>query len=75
MSIADQSVSIFAAEKGYLKSVELNKIGDFEASLLSFMNSEHADLMKTINDTGNYNADIEGELKASLDKFVETQTW
>ena len=31
--------------------------------------------MKTINDTGNYNADIEGELKAGLDKFVETQTW
>ena len=75
MSIADQSVSIFAAEKGYLKSVELAKIGDFEASLLSFMNSEHADLMKTINETGNYNADIESELKASLDKFVETQTW
>ena len=75
MSVADQSVSIFSAEKGYLKSVELNKIGDFEASLLSYMNSEHADLMKTINETGNYNADIEGELKAGLDKFVETQTW
>ncbi|ABV39090.1 H(+)-transporting two-sector ATPase [Shewanella sediminis HAW-EB3] len=75
MSIADQSVSLFAAEKGYLKSIELAKIGDFEASLLSFMNSEHAELMKTINDTGSYNADIEGELKASLDKFVETQTW
>jgi len=75
MSIADQSVSLFAAEKGYLKTIELAKIGDFEASLLSFMNSEHAELMKTINDTGSYNADIEGELKASLDKFVETQTW
>ncbi|ASJ98498.1 F0F1 ATP synthase subunit alpha [Shewanella marisflavi] len=75
MSVADQSVSIFAAEKGYLKGVELNKIGDFEASLLSYMNSEHADLMKTINETGDYNADIEGGLKAGLDKFVETQTW
>ena len=46
MSVACQAVVIYAAEKGYLKSVELNKIGDFEASLLSFMNSEHADLMK-----------------------------
>ncbi|MGL6122098.1 MAG: F0F1 ATP synthase subunit alpha, partial [Shewanella sp.] len=75
MSVAAQSVSIFAAEKGYLKSVELKKIGDFEAALLSFMNSEHAPLMKLINDTGDYNADIEAELKAGLDKFVATQTW
>ncbi|QSX30081.1 F0F1 ATP synthase subunit alpha [Shewanella cyperi] len=75
MSVAAQSVSIFAAEKGYLKGVELKKIGDFEAALLSFMNSEHANLMKLINDTGDYNAEIEAELKAGLDKFVATQTW
>jgi len=75
MSVAAQSVSIFAAEKGYLKGVELKKIGDFEAALLSFMNSEHAELMKLINDTGDYNAEIEAELKAGLDKFVATQTW
>lgn len=75
MSVADQGVVIFAAEKGYLKSIELKKIGSFEASLLSFMNSEHAELMKNINETGDYNADIEGELTAGLDKFMETQTW
>jgi F-type H+-transporting ATPase subunit alpha len=75
MSVAAQAVSIFSAEKGYLKSVELNKVGNFEAALLSFMNSEHAPLMKLINDTGDYSADIEAELKAGLDKFVATQTW
>ncbi|MGI2261347.1 F0F1 ATP synthase subunit alpha [Shewanella sp. GXUN23E] len=75
MSVADQAVVIFAAEKGFLKGIELKKIGSFEASLLSFMNSEHAELMKTINETGDYNADIEGELTAGLKKFVETQTW
>lgn len=74
MSVAAQAVSIFSAEKGYLKSVELNKVGNFEAALLSFMNSEHAPLMKLINDTGDYSADIEAELKAGLDKFVATQT-
>ncbi|HBF45062.1 MAG TPA: F0F1 ATP synthase subunit alpha, partial [Shewanella frigidimarina] len=75
MSVAAQSVSIFAAEKGYLKGVALNEIGRFEASLLSYMNSQHTDLMNTINATGDYNADIEGELKAGMDKFIETQTW
>ncbi|MBO2558898.1 F0F1 ATP synthase subunit alpha [Shewanella algae] len=75
MSVADQAVSIFAAEKGYLKGIELKKIGDFEAALLSFMNGEHTELMKLINDSGDYNAEIEAELKAGLDKFVATQTW
>ena len=28
---------IFAAEKGYLKDVEVSKIGAFEAALLSYM--------------------------------------
>ena len=32
-------------------------------------------LMKLINDTGDYSADIEAELKLASDKFVATQTW
>ncbi|MBY5994234.1 F0F1 ATP synthase subunit alpha [Ferrimonas balearica] len=75
MSVADQAVSIFSAEKGFLKSIEVAKIGDFEAALLSYMNSEHAELMKLINETGDYNGDIEGQMQAALDKFVATQTW
>ncbi|ABM01849.1 MULTISPECIES: F0F1 ATP synthase subunit alpha [Shewanella] len=75
MSVAEQAVVIFAAEKGFLKGIALKKVGDFEAALLAFMNAEHANLMKLINDTGDYNAEIEAELKAGLDKFVATQTW
>jgi F-type H+-transporting ATPase subunit alpha len=75
LSVADTGVSLFAVEKGYLKDVELNKILDFEAALHSFMNSEYADLMKTINETGNYNDDIESQLNDALTKFKATQTW
>ena len=75
MSIAEQAVVIFAAEKGFLKEVELNKIGDFEASLLSYATTEGADLMATINEKGDYNGDIQAGLQALLEKFVATQTW
>ncbi|USD37630.1 MULTISPECIES: F0F1 ATP synthase subunit alpha [Ferrimonas] len=75
MSVADQAVVIFAAEKGFLSAIAVNKIGDFEASLLSYMNAEHADLLKLINETGDYNSDIESQLQAAMDKFVATQTW
>ncbi len=43
--------------------------------MLSYMNSEHADLMSSINESGDYNDDIEATFKSALDKFVETQTW
>ncbi|TKB47005.1 F0F1 ATP synthase subunit alpha [Ferrimonas sediminicola] len=75
LSVADQAVVIFSAEKGFLSSVPVNKIGDFEAALLSYVNAEHADLLKLINETGDYNSDIESQLQAALDKFVATQTW
>ncbi|WP_438865154.1 F0F1 ATP synthase subunit alpha [Neptunicella sp.] len=75
LSVADMAVSLFAVEKGFLKEIEMNKILDFEASLHSFMNSEYAELMSTINSTGNYNDSIESSLKEALDKFKATQTW
>ncbi len=75
LSVADMAVSLFAIEKGFLKDVELNKVLDFEASLHSYMNAEHAELVATINETGNYNGDIEKQLNDALSTFCKTQTW
>ncbi|MGQ8367288.1 F0F1 ATP synthase subunit alpha [Glaciecola sp. 1036] len=75
LSVGETAVSLFAAEKGYLKDIELNKVLDFEAALHSYMNNERAELMKTINETGNYNDDIENQLKEAFDTFKATQTW
>jgi F-type H+-transporting ATPase subunit alpha len=75
LSVAETSVSLFAAEKGYLKDIELSKILDFEAALHSYMNNENSALMNTINETGNYNDDIESQLKSAFDTFKSTQTW
>lgn len=75
LSIADMAVSLFAVEKGFLKDVELNKVLDFESSLHSYMNSEHAELMNNINASGDYSKDIESSLAEALEKFKSTQTW
>jgi F-type H+-transporting ATPase subunit alpha len=61
--------------EGYLKEVEVEKVKDFEKSLLSFMSSEYGDLMKSITTSGDYNEEIENAFKAALDKFMKTQTW
>lgn len=74
LSVAHQSLVLFAAEKGYLSDVELNKIVDFEAALLSYANTQHAELMAEINAKADYNDAIVGKLTALLDNFKATQT-
>ncbi|MGH1408322.1 MAG: F0F1 ATP synthase subunit alpha [Aeromonas sp.] len=75
LSVAHQSLVLFAAEKGYLSDVELNKIVDFEAALLSYANTQHAELMAEINAKADYNDAVVGKLTALLDDFKATQTW
>jgi|TARA_B110000438_G_scaffold289979_1_gene325161 F-type H+-transporting ATPase subunit alpha len=75
LSIAEMGVSIYAANEGHLEDIELNKVLDFESALLSYMNSEHGDLLAQINETGDYSDDIEGQFKAAIEKFKATQSW
>ncbi|MDR8310393.1 F0F1 ATP synthase subunit alpha, partial [Acinetobacter baumannii] len=66
MSVAQQSLVLFAAERGYLADVELAKIGSFEAALLAYVDRDYAPLMQEINQSGGYNDEIEGKLKGIL---------
>jgi F-type H+-transporting ATPase subunit alpha len=58
-----------------LKDLEVSQVLPFEAALHGYMNSEHADLMKQIAETGAWNDDIAGTFKDALEKFVATQSW
>lgn len=75
MSVAEQSLVLFAVEKGYLEDIELAKVLDFEAALLAFAKSEFAAFLQQINQSGDYNAEIESTMKEILDRFKSTQTW
>lgn len=39
------------------------------------MNSQHADLMKQINETGDWNGDIESKFKAALEDFRKNHAY
>ena len=73
--VADMAIVLYAANEGFLKEIELQKIADFESALLSYMSSEYSDLMNTINESGDYNDDIQASLKEAMDKFISTQSW
>jgi len=74
MSIANMAVSLYAAERGYLDDIALEKIGDFEHALHNFMNSNKSDLIKQINDTGEFTDDIDTALKNSIEEFKKDHT-
>nr|WP_255308551.1 F0F1 ATP synthase subunit alpha [Gilliamella apicola] len=75
MTVAEQSIVLYAAERGYLEDVELAKVLSFETALLAYAHSQYADFVKLIDETGNYNDEIESKLKAMLESFKSTQTW
>ena len=75
MSVAQMGVSLYAVERGYLDDIELTKIGDFEAALHAYMESQHAGFMAKVNEEGVWNEEVESGMKAALDDFKATQTW
>ncbi len=75
LSVAQMAVSLFAANQGFLDDVEVNKVVDFEAAMQAYMKSEQADLLAKINESGDYNDDIEKGLRAALEKFKSSNTW
>jgi len=75
MTIADMAVSLYAADRGYLDDIELEKISAFETALHSFMRSEKADLMQKINETGDYNDEVDAAIKAAIEEFKSNHSW
>lgn len=75
MKVAEQAFSLYAANEGYLDDVEVAKIVDFEAAMQAYMKSNNAELIAKINETGAFDDEIEGAMKAALDKFKESATW
>ncbi len=75
LSVADMAISLFAANEGFLSDVDLNKVGDFETALMSYMNSEHTAVMTQVNESGNFNDEIAANFSSALEQFKATQTW
>ncbi len=74
LSVADIAVIFFATDRGYLDDVELSQVRAFEQALKEYMHHTHKALMHKINETGDYNAEIENALKKAIESFKATYT-
>jgi F-type H+-transporting ATPase subunit alpha len=74
MSVAEMAISLYAADRGYMDDVALDKIIPFESALLGWMNSSQDALVADLN-TGDWNDDLEGRLKAAVEEFKSNGSW
>ena len=75
LKTAELAFSLFSANEGYLDDVAVNKINDFESAMLSYVRKECSDLLDNINETGDFNDDIAGQMRSALDDFKTNHSW
>ena len=75
LSVAEMAVSLFAADQGYIDDVDNEKVIDFEHALHGYMRASQTELMDKINDSGDYNDEIDAGLRAAIEDFKATGSW
>ena len=75
LSVSEQSLVIFAAERGFLEDVELAKVQPFEKALLAFAHSKYEQQLKDIDAKPVYSDEIVKVLTDIINDFKSTQTY
>ena len=68
----EQVAVIFAGGQGYLDSIPVNKVQDFEQHILSNLRAKHADLLSTIATEKALSDDTRAKLRSALDDIKKT---
>ena len=68
--VAQQVCIIYAVTHGYLASISVEQVPEFEKRLEEHMDNYHADVLDAIRVSGKLETDTETALKAALDELV-----
>lgn len=74
LSVSEMALVMYAVDRGYMDDIPLNKIAEFERSLLSNAHSTQKEFMEKINQTGDFNDDIAKTLQSIVETF-KTKHW
>ena len=69
LTVSEQVVLIYAGVKGFLDSIELQKIKEFEKNLLSKIKDEKKDILENIQSTGKLDEETEKSLKEIIENL------
>ena len=68
--VAHQVCIIYAVTKGYLNSIAVDQIPEFEKRLEEHMDNSHPQVLEAIRTSGKLESDTEAGLKAALDELL-----
>jgi len=71
MPVADQVLSIYAGVNGYLDDVPVDKVQQFEADYLRYVQQQHPDLKKEIVSISKIDDKVGERLKEILTTFKQ----
>ena len=75
MSVAEQSVALFAASSGALDDVEVANVRPFEKALLAYLKSNNKDLMAGLEEKKELTDDFKKQLDAAVKQFKSSSTY
>lgn len=75
MSVAAIALSMFAVDNGYLDDIELNRITVFEHELQAYAHTYHAEFMKELDKTCDYNDHVIEQFKKIIEDFKSKLSW
>ncbi|WP_404481391.1 F0F1 ATP synthase subunit alpha [Novosphingobium sp. BL-52-GroH] len=71
LAFEEQTLSIFAGTNGYLDALPVEKVTTYEAEMLTYMHTEHADVLALIRTTKDFGDEAKSKAKAALDAFAK----
>ncbi|CAI4842352.1 CLL_collapsed_G0001100.mRNA.1.CDS.1 [Saccharomyces cerevisiae] len=72
LATEEQVPLIYAGVNGHLDGIELSRIGEFESSFLSYLKSNHNELLTEIREKGELSKELLASLKNATESFVAT---
>ena len=70
MDVYDQVIQLFTAKHRFIKNVDIEKIQDYEAQLVSHIHALHNDLLEDIKAKRMISEETEAKLKDVIGKFT-----
>jgi F-type H+-transporting ATPase subunit alpha len=75
MSVAEQALSIYSVNNGYMDKVDRKKIVEFEEALQSYAKTTHAEFLKQVNEKPELTKEVEAGYKKICEDFAATGAW
>ncbi|SJM84571.1 probable ATP synthase subunit alpha, mitochondrial [Zygosaccharomyces bailii] len=72
LAVEEMVLVIYAGTKGYLDNIDVKRVNEFERSFLSYVKTNHGDVMNAIREKGQLDDALLGKIKSITESFVAT---